>query len=124
MSFFFNPMNYYFSWLMICVGVYLNLFLSQLNPQFLFSFNFGYLLLFLGLSMILSSFYIFNKIYDVNERDENFKHIETKYSFEKFELLIKILIFVGLLLLLFVSLVNTIIGVLLIICFGICKKIF
>ena len=74
--------------------------------------------------MILSSFYIFNKIYDVNERDENFKHIETKYSFEKFELLIKILIFVGLLLLLFVSLVNTIIGVLLIICFGICKKYF
>ena len=122
--FFFNPMNYYFSWLMICVGVYLNLFLSQLNPQFLFSFNFGYLLLFLGLSMILSSFYIFNKIYDVNERDENFKHIETKYSFEKFELLIKILIFVGLLLLLFVSIINTIVGVLLIICFGICKKYF
>ena len=121
--FFFNPMNYYFSWLMICVGIYLNLFLSHLNLLFLFSFNFGYLLLFLGLSMILSSFYVLNKIYDVNERDENFFHIETKYSFAKFELLVKILIFVGLLLLLFVSMLNTIIGILLVnISFYLLKK--
>ena len=111
--FFLNPMNYFFSWLMICVGIYLNLFLSNLSPQFLSSFNNNYFLLFIGLSSILTSFYIQNEISSNNKNDETFNFILEKYSISKIILFVKILAIAGILILFFVSWLNVFIGLVL-----------
>ena len=81
--FFLNPMNYYFSRLMISIGIYLNLFLSNLSPQFLFSFNSSYFLLFVGLSLILSSIYIQREISENGKINNTFNFIKEKYSMSK-----------------------------------------
>ena len=111
--FFLNPMNYFSSWLMICVGIYLNLFLSNLSPQFLISFNNNIFLLFIGLSSILTSFYIQNEISSNNKNDETFNFILEKYSISKIILFVKILAISGILILFFVSWLNVFIGLVL-----------
>ena len=111
--FFLNPMNYYFSWLMICTGIYLNLFLSDLSPQFLFSFNSGYVFLFVGLSFLLSSIYINKEITKSSSRNKTFNFIKEKYSITKIIIFLRLLSIVGVLILFFASWINALIGLLL-----------
>ena len=120
--FFLSPMNYYLSWLMVCIGIYLNLFLSNLSPQFLFSFNKGYFLLFAGLSLILSSIYIERDISENDKKDSAFNFIKEKYSMPKIIFFVRVLRIIGVSLLFFVSWFNAFMGMILLLLHGICNK--
>jgi len=120
--FFLNPMNYYFSWLMICIGIYLNLFLSNLSPQFLFSFNSSYFLLFVGLSLILSSIYIHREISENGKINNTFNFIKEKYSMSKIIFFVRVLSVLGVLLLFFVSWFNAFMGMILLLFHGIYNR--
>ncbi len=122
--FFLNPMNYFFSWLMICIGIYLNLFLFNLSPQFLFSFNSGYFGLFIGLSSILSSIYIRQDLDRNDKKSKICNFIEEKYSMSKIMLLIKVLGIVGILILFFVSWFNAFLGLILFFLYELYKQKF
>jgi len=119
---FLSPMNYYFSWLMVCTGIYLNLFLSNLSPQFLFLFNKGYFLLFAGLSFILSSIYIERDISKNDKKDSAFNFIKEKYSMPKIIFFVRVLRIIGVLLLFLVSWFNAFMGMILLLLHGICNK--
>ena len=122
--FFLNPMNYYFSWLMICVGIYLNLFLSNLSPQFLISFDNSYFLLFIGLSSLLSSIYIQEEISKNNKKGKTFNFIEEKYSMSKIILFVRVLSVLGILILFFVSWFNAFIGLTLLLLYTVYNRYF
>ena len=119
---FLSPMNYYFSWLMVCTGIYLNLFLSNLSPQFLFLFNKGYFLLFAGLSFILSSIYIERDISKNDKKDSAFNFIKEKYSMPKIIFFVRVLRIIGVLLLFLVSWFNAFMGMILLLLHVICNK--
>lgn len=112
--FFLNPMNYYFSWLMISTGIYLNLFLSDFSPQFLFTFNSGYLFLFVGLSFLLSSIYINKEINNNNSKNKIFNFVKEKYSISKITIFLRLLIVLGIIILFFASWINALTGLLLV----------
>ena len=111
--FFLSPMNYFFSWSIICVGIYLNLFLFNLSPQFLFSFNINYFFLFLGLSSILSSIYIRKDLDRNDKKNKVLNFIKEKYSMSKIMFFIKVLGVLGVLTLFFVSWFNAFLGLIL-----------
>ena len=111
--FFLSPMNYFFSWSIICVGIYLNLFLFNLSPQFLFSFNINYFFLFLGLSSILSSVYIRKDLDRNDKKNKVLNFIKEKYSMSKIMFFIKVLGVLGVLTLFFVSWFNAFLGLIL-----------
>ena len=111
--FFLSPMNYFFSWSIICVGIYLNLFLFNLSPQFLFSFNIKYFFLFLGLSSILSSIYIQKDLDRNDKKNKVLNFIKEKYSISKIMFFIKVLGVLGVLTLFFVSWFNAFLGLIL-----------
>ena len=111
--FFLSPMNYFFSWSIICVGIYLNLFLFNLSPQFLFSFNINYFFLFLGLSSILSSIYIQKDLDRNDKKNKVLNFIKEKYSMSKIMFFIKVLGILGVLTLFFVSWFNAFLGLIL-----------
>tara|TARA_Y100001936_G_scaffold245124_1_gene286596 strand:- start:1217 stop:2164 length:948 start_codon:yes stop_codon:yes gene_type:complete len=111
--FFLSPMNYFFSWSIICVGIYLNLFLFNLSPQFLFSFNINYFFLFLGLSSILSSIYIQKDLDRNDKKNKVLNFIKEKYSMSKIMFFIKVLGVLGVLTLFFVSWFNAFLGLIL-----------
>ena len=111
--FFLSPMNYFFSWSMICVGIYLNLFLFNLSPQFLFSFNINYFFLFFGLSSILSSIYIQKDLDRNDKKNKVLNFIKEKYSMSKIMFFIKVLGILGILMLFFVSWFNAFLGLIL-----------
>ena len=111
--FFLSPMNYFFSWSIICVGIYLNLFLFNLSPQFLFSFNINYFFLFLGLSSILSSIYIRKDLDRNDKKNKVLNFIKEKYSMSKIMFFIKVLGILGVLMLFFVSWFNAFLGLIL-----------
>ena len=111
--FFLSPMNYFFSWSIICVGIYLNLFLFNLSPQFLFSFNINYFFLFFGLSSILSSIYIRKDLDRNDKKNKVLNFIKEKYSMSKIMFFIKVLGILGVLTLFFVSWFNAFLGLIL-----------
>ena len=111
--FFLSPMNYFFSWSIICVGIYLNLFLFNLSPQFLFSFNIKYFFLFFGLSSILSSIYIQKDLDRNDKKNKVLNFIKEKYSMSKIMFFIKVLGVLGVLTLFFVSWFNAFLGLIL-----------
>ena len=96
------PLKYFLVWPVLCVGIYLGLFILDESPQFLTNFEYGVLSLFLGMTFIMSSYYIGIQLSEsINKSSINF--IKEKYSVDFVLQLKKYLLILGLVFLFFSS---------------------
>ena len=111
--YFLQPMKLFSIWIMVCIGMYLALFVQGYSPQFISNFNYKVLFLFSGISMISCSFYIQEQIDDSNDNIV-LSYINKKHSNQFINSFYKIFLCTGVVVLIFVNWVNCTIGLLLI----------
>jgi len=73
------PLNFFSIWMIICVGLYIGMFIQGLSPQFIADIDFGILFLFLGITSIMSSYYIDLQLLDVKDNSSIY-FVKQKYS--------------------------------------------
>tara|TARA_B100000965_G_scaffold284132_1_gene242079 strand:- start:851 stop:1846 length:996 start_codon:yes stop_codon:yes gene_type:complete len=73
------PLNFFLMWMIICVGLYIGMFIQGLSPQFVADIDFGILFLFLGITSIMSSYYIELQLLDVKDNSSIY-FVKQKYS--------------------------------------------
>ena len=73
------PLNFFSIWMIICVGLYIGMFIQGLSPQFVADIDFGILFLFLGITSIMSSYYIDLQLLDVKDNSSIY-FVKQKYS--------------------------------------------
>ena len=73
------PLNFFLMWMIICVGLYIGMFIQGLSPQFIADIDFGILFLFLGITSIMSSYYIDLQLLDVKDNSSIY-FVKQKYS--------------------------------------------
>ena len=106
------PLNYFLVWSILCVGMYLGLFILDQSPQFLTNFDYGVLFLFSGMTFIMSSYYIDIQLsQSISKSSINF--VKDKYSDEFVVQLKKYLLILGLVLLFFSNWICFVLGIIL-----------
>ena len=113
--YFLKPINFFIIWVIICIGMYLGLLNLGYSPQFNSNFSYKVLFLFIGLSSISSSFYIREQMNNkpINEQSI-LSYINERYSKRFVSNLEKLLIYLGIIILIFVNWFNFTIGLLLV----------
>ena len=107
-----SPLNYFLIWSILCVGMYLGLFILDQSPQFLTHFQYGILFLFSGMTLIMSSYYIDIQLtQSISKSSIDF--IKEKYSDEFVVQLKKYLLILGLVFLFFSNWICFVLGVIL-----------
>ena len=111
-----KPLNFFSYWSIICIGMYLPLFLSNNSPLFITDFNYQFFCLFISLSLILCCYNVKKQLLDLNSSKRNVINlVKNKYSEDFIYNMVKYLLFFSIIFIFFVSWENLIVGVLLII---------
>ena len=107
-----SPLNYFLIWSLLSVGMYIGMYVLDQSPLFITTIQYKVFFLFLGISFIMSGFYIDLELYQ-NKDSNSIDFIKDKYSIEfvkKFKIYLSI---AGLIFLFFSFWINFAIGVIL-----------
>ena len=92
--FLFKPLNFFSYWPIICIGMYLPLFLSNNSPLFITDFNYQFFCLFISLSLILCCYNVKKQLLDLNSSKRNVINlVKNKYSEDFIYNMVKYLLF-------------------------------